>query len=59
MNVSSTNGEEQIKKAHKLISCNDYEDLTNKYMENILIHDNSSKDILKYYLVVIFRYWKS
>jgi hypothetical protein len=48
-----------MKKAHKLISCNDYEDLTNKYMENILIHDNSSKDILKYYLVVIFRYWKS
>ena len=43
-----------MKKAHKLISCNDYEDFTNKYMENILIHDNSSKDILKYILSCSF-----
>ena len=47
VNVSSTNGEEEIQKAQKLVSCSDLEDIANKDMEHMVISGNSSKDIIK------------
>lgn len=47
VNVSSTNGEEEIQKAQKLVSCSDFEDIANKDMKDMVISGNSSKDIMK------------
>ena len=52
VDVSSINGKEEIKKALKLVSCSDSEDLAKKNMEYMVISDNSSKDIMKNYLEV-------
>ena len=50
VDVSSTNGEEEIKKAPKLVPCNDSQDLANKNMEDMIILNNSFKDDMKDYL---------
>ena len=47
VNVSSNNGEEEINKAHKLVIFSDSKDFANKDTYDMIIFDNSSKDIMK------------